>query len=527
MPENPTLKVVLFGLPAAGKSALLGALGQAAQVQEAVLDGRIIKSSEAFAELHKGFADNRLQPTPDEVTAYPLSLEPLSGGPALAAELVDCSGTKAAEIVTGQRPLDGWRSGTLGTAICDADALIVPVDAAADAAQLQRDFGQIAGFLRQFEQKRGRRTDVTGLPVYVVLTKCDLLAKKSDSAAAWQQRVEERKRQVEQGFKKYLAQQADRAALAFGKLEVHVTVTATRLPALADRPGNAQEPFGVAELFRQCFRAAAQFQDRQSQSADRLRLTLFGSVGLIALMLLLAVGVYASRPAAEVVALENELHGVLPSPEASPAERLKEPLDKKLARLRLIEKDPDFGKLPASTQDEVARYVREVEAYLKFNKEFLDAVRDPRLASREEDLAKIEKQLGEISLPAEYAAAWKDARVGRRPDQWRKDIKILRTDVDETEVWIHGQMRKGRDLEDEGLELRKAPAAAKKAWLDRYRQYLEKRWPHPPGTRLPGTAGISYETVYRFDKVDRARRVWEEYKQKKLGYVRQLLEEAS
>jgi hypothetical protein len=521
------LRVVLFGLPSAGKSALLGALTQAAQVQESLLNGRIVNPPEAFAELHKNFADNRLQPTADDVTAYPLALEPLSGGSPLIAELVDCNGSRAAEMVNGQRPVQGWRSGALGKAIGGADALIVAADAAADAAQLQRDYGQLAGFLRLLQQSRGKRTEVAGLPVYLVLTKCDLLAKKTDTAAAWRQRVEERKRQVELSFNKYLAQQADREAAAFGKLELHVLATATRLPVLADRPGNPQEPYGVAELFRQSLQGAARFQEREDSCADRLKMTLFGTAGLVALMLALAVGVYATRPSAEVVALENELAGVLPSPEAPPADRLKEPLDKKLVRLHLIQKDPFYNQLPNSTRDEVASYVQEVETYQKFNKDFLEKVRDPRLATRAEDLAKIETQLNENPLPSEYASDWKDTRVGRRPDQWRNDLKILRAEVKQADAWIHEQIRKGRELEEEGLGLRKASPEAKKAWLNRYRQYLEQQWPHPPGTRPPGAAGVTYETAYRFDKVERARQVWDEFKQKRLAYVRQLLDEGS
>jgi hypothetical protein len=527
MPEASALRVVLFGLPSAGKSALLGALTQAARVQETLLNGRLVTSPEALAELHTSFANDHLRPTSDDVTAYPLTLEPLSGGKPLVADLVDVSGRKAAEMVSGARPVRGWRSGALGKAIAAADALIVVTDASADIAHLQRDFGQLAAFLRLLEQSRGKRTDVSGLPVYLVLSKCDLLAKRTDTAADWLERVQERRRQVEAGFDKYLSQQPERAALAFGKLEYRVFATAARLPVLADRPGNPQEPYGVAELFRQCLHAAARFQEREDRSDDRLRVTITGAAGLIALMLLLAVAVHASRPSAEVAALENELHGILPSQDAAPAERLKEPLDKKLEHLHRIEKDPSYPQLPGDTRDEVAKYVQEVETYRKFNKDFLERVRDPRLATREEDLAKIEKQLADNPLPEEYAADWKDTRIGRRSQQWRNDIQILRAEVKKAEAWIHEQIGKGKELQDDGLELRKAPPETKKDWLERYRRYLERQWPHPPGTRPPGAIGVSYETVYRFDKVERARQVWDEFKRAKLGYVRQLLDEGS
>ena len=54
------------------------------------------------------------------------------------------------------------------------------------------------------EQTRGQRSEVGGLPVYLVLTKCDLLAQKDDSSISWIDRIEERKRKVDRGFQEFL-----------------------------------------------------------------------------------------------------------------------------------------------------------------------------------------------------------------------------------------------------------------------------------------------------------------------------------
>src|SRR5579872_5060628 len=47
------LRVVLFGMPDAGKSSLLGALGQAAQTQEHVLNGHLTDLSRGLADMQR------------------------------------------------------------------------------------------------------------------------------------------------------------------------------------------------------------------------------------------------------------------------------------------------------------------------------------------------------------------------------------------------------------------------------------------------------------------------------------------
>ena len=75
----------------------------------------------------------------------------------------------------------GSRRGTLARAIADADTLILPIDASASEEELEDQFGTFGNFLTRLEQSRGKRTDISGLPVFLVLTKCDLLAEPSDS----------------------------------------------------------------------------------------------------------------------------------------------------------------------------------------------------------------------------------------------------------------------------------------------------------------------------------------------------------
>ncbi len=56
------LSIVLFGMPAAGKSSLLGALAQAAQAQEHLLNGRLTDVSHGLDELRRRRL--RREPTP-------------------------------------------------------------------------------------------------------------------------------------------------------------------------------------------------------------------------------------------------------------------------------------------------------------------------------------------------------------------------------------------------------------------------------------------------------------------------------
>src|SRR5262249_8152904 len=136
-------------------------------------------------------------------------------------ELIDCSGLVANELLSRQRSLEAGNANgerTLAQSILEADALFLVVDASTTPSQLEADFAQFARFLGLLERKRGKVKDVGGVPVFLVLTKCDLLAKPGDSAAAWMEQIEERKRQVAQRFNDFLAQTRMGAGPRFGSV---------------------------------------------------------------------------------------------------------------------------------------------------------------------------------------------------------------------------------------------------------------------------------------------------------------------
>src|SRR5919109_167582 len=100
-PADPhAVRVVLFGMPDAGKSSLLGALAQAAQTQEAALGGRLTDLSHGLAELQHRLYDEKPRETLEEIVPYPVSFEPFDGrrpDPDRRSEVVlyDCDGRAA------------------------------------------------------------------------------------------------------------------------------------------------------------------------------------------------------------------------------------------------------------------------------------------------------------------------------------------------------------------------------------------------------------------------------------------------
>src|SRR5262249_27005361 len=377
--SDQALRIVLFGLPDAGKSALLGALMQAGQAQATQLGARLLDLSHGLSKLHGSLYEQGPTPVRQEVDFYPIALEPLADHqPLNRAVLIDCNGQTAGELLE-QESLRG--AGPIGREVFNADTLILAVDASGDAAHLEKTFTRFAQFLRLFQEQRSEHSEVTGLPVYIVLTKCDLLAKKTDTATTWMQRIEEAKRNVHQRFRAFMSRPAQplpagerEEALAFGQVELHLWATAVGRPALGDRPAKPQEPYGVAELFRQCLQSADEYRHRRQRASWQLRVVVAGTGLLVFLLAVLAAVFFAPRPDPVVTALENETRFVLPPPGASLAERLKEPLTEKRNKLKAIKDNAAFAKLDPELQKEVIDYYDEIKTYQDYNKAFFDRV---------------------------------------------------------------------------------------------------------------------------------------------------------
>src|SRR5262249_36016894 len=108
---SDALRVVLFGLPDAGKSSLLGALDQAAHVQERALQGTLEDQSKSREELRRRVYEGRPRETLQEIIPYPVVYRPFPGagpddGGPTPAVLFDCDGRAANELLTGRASLE-------------------------------------------------------------------------------------------------------------------------------------------------------------------------------------------------------------------------------------------------------------------------------------------------------------------------------------------------------------------------------------------------------------------------------------
>src|SRR3954454_13908876 len=96
-PAAGGLRIVLFGLPGAGKTSLLGAVSQAAQSQEHLLHGRLNDLSQGLAGLRQQMYEETGRRTVEEVVPYPVDFEPFgpdgqTHGEHLGVVFIDCDG---------------------------------------------------------------------------------------------------------------------------------------------------------------------------------------------------------------------------------------------------------------------------------------------------------------------------------------------------------------------------------------------------------------------------------------------------
>lgn len=506
-----TVDIVLLGGPAAGKTSLVGALAEAAQSQPAVLHAQLKDIQGPLADVREATYKKGPAPTREEVQTITVTLEPLPNvkEPPTTANIVDCSGAAAQKLLVGREPLE---AGTpLARAVFEADAVLLVIDASAEPAELDRDFTQLGIFLGRFQEARGRRIDVAGLPLYLVLTKCDLLARPTDTHSQWMQRIEEGKRRVAERFQDFAERQAD---LPFGGVELRLWATAVKRPTLADRPAKPMEPYGVAELFRQVFASAREFQQARDQASGRLSLAVVGAFGLILVLGLVAGLFYMLRPSLALTDLENDIRAVLPG--TSTADRLREPLGDRLEELRKLKDHSLYPDLPEKLREEVAQAEIEIEAYQEASKELFAKVTDPRFATREEELNEIAKKLDAFRLPATYAQAWNDTRLAKRLAQWQFDLQKMREAVAEEEKWIREQIAQGESLlKQGGLVLAKSlPPAEHAAWFLKVKDYLQREPRHKRSDLVAPGSALTYDHVYKFQSAEAARKEWDRTKEK-------------
>jgi hypothetical protein len=524
------LRVVLFGMPDAGKSSLLGALAQAAHTQERALHGRLADPSHGLDDLRRRLYDERPRETLEEIVPYPVTYEPFEAGvklrpeSAVKATLIDCDGRVANELLTRRKALDeGDPADSLGAAVLAADALILVVDAAAGPEQIDADFAEFVRFLKLVRRERVRRSEIGGLPVFLVLSKCDLLAQPGDTAAAWDSRIDERQSHVRERFEEFLKgddDDDDDDRLPFGAIDLHVTATAVKRPALTGTPAAEREPYGVAELFRDGLEAAKGFRDRARRSQTRLFWTAGGVAALVTVMVLAAVFFATNRQSAPSSALEGKIDNYRAREGPTASTRLAEPLQRKLSELTEYKNDRDFAKLPSETQAYVNQRQAELQAYQEYKDRFRSA-RAPAEALGPDELDAIDKRLrDELAPPKDYRDEWGQTDAVKLRDKWLEDIPALRAAAAEVEDWYRKLRQDGTDLL---LSDRPGTTTAWPVWTERLNNLLAKaaRPPFRDTDRLPNTTSLpfplgaapTYAAVLNYLPVARARSDWEQTRQ--------------
>src|SRR5204863_206443 len=103
------------------------------------------------------------------------------------------------------------------------------------------DFREFVRFLRVLETHRSHKRTIGGLPVFLALTKCDRLVREPIPRVEWEKRIAVRQQQVKERFARYVEGNPGPAGplLSFGSLDLRVSPTAVKQPALTDAPAHA------------------------------------------------------------------------------------------------------------------------------------------------------------------------------------------------------------------------------------------------------------------------------------------------
>jgi GTPase SAR1 family protein len=513
--SGKALRLVLFGMPDAGKSSLLGALLQTAKTQEAALKGQVIDESQGLAELHQRLYADTGQRTESEVLAYPITFEPdgdagdgLPNRP-IQAVLYDCNGREANQFLSQHKSLLASDSQSqLARAVLKADTLLLVVDAASGSSTVKRDFAQFRKFLRILEESRSHHSAVNGLPVYLVLTKCDLLASKTDSLATWMERIEEHKGKVDNWFRESLKKQSKDEARPFGKIDLHVWATAIKRPPLRNQDEGPREPYKVGELFRQCLVSAQRYRQAE-QSAQRILHRILGTLVLaVAFMVLLALIFVFWQTGQQSTFLETRIQTYKASNEELPGV-LYGNVPKEIRQLENFQENEKFEETSAESQQYVKDTLAKLQAYQEFEKK-MGLIRDPRHAILLSELHNVEANLIKTAPPDKYAQEWVDyTPAGRRRAEWLKDAFHLNQHAKKAEETYKGLYKRWED--NVKYEDSKSTAAAEDKKLQNEAQkllYQDSNKDVP----LPGRPELKVADVLRIHEVREAYSQWKSRK---------------
>jgi hypothetical protein len=491
-------RVVLFGMPDAGKSSLLGALAQAAHTQPRILRGHLTDLTHGLADLRRKVYDDRPTETQQEIVPYPVRFSP-AGDHAHPAVLYDCDGRVANDILTQKKVLGPQaKAGSLAATVLSADALILAVDASATLEQMDGDFREFLRFLRLLEKYRTREHEVGGFPVYLVLTKCDVLGTPQMTKAQWEARIAERRKEVERRFKDFLqAEGVGPDFLSFGSVDLDVFATAVKRPDLADATAHPREPLGVAELFHAALDNAIRFRDRRKRSSRRLAYTVAGAGTFLGALLIAGLAFFTAPPPPEQSSLQARVEALQANEGSTAAVRLGPGLERRLRELTDVQKHPDFEKLPDALKTYVRQRLEEGQAYQRFRDD-LAAIPLPTAARSLGELRKIEERVSKIAPPGAYIGEWATTEAGQRRDTiLSKDIPAIRKAVEQLTQRYFSLKNSAAGL--------LATTDLSPAWAEKVRALTEDAEKNPPFPRTDPLLG----PAFAYDDVALAETEWQ------------------
>ncbi len=537
VPDVP--RVLLFGHHGSGKSALIGALLQAGETQGETLRGEVVSSSVDLPRIREAAYSGKLESASTELSSFTIRLRPWRVGSQplmepLTVILDDCDGKAAEALMAHPDPITQRApESPLARAVVETDAIMLLVDASSTRDELEDAFQAFDQFLAVVERAKTDARAVGGFPIFLVLTQCDRLAQPGDSQQAWEARVKDRIDYAGDKFAEYLKEgvgddETPSPFLAFGSVDLDVFAVAIRRPALTEHPAPGDQPYQVAELFRDCFAGARAHHQRVHRSEARLWWTV--RIALAALsFLLLTLGLIALFP--------PEASGPDLAAKVDDYRQQEKPAAKRLAdgerdrNKKVLARFTGDGAFPSLSEERrafVQSRLKEIDDYDAYRTKLRNAIapaavrrvddKDPTVP----DLASVRKALlTDLALPPEYS--WGETAAAEVRDKWLADC----TAIEAAQQAIGDRYREYRRT-GTALTLKRS---FDEGWLKDIDALFATAEPPPfplhepipgsPAINQSRGAAVTYGVPFEFDEVDRARNDWKETRQQ-LVHLRDL-----
>ncbi|MBP3953708.1 hypothetical protein J8F10_00130 [Gemmata sp. G18] len=514
-------RVLLFGHRGSGKSALIGALLQAGETQGETLRGEVVSSSVDLPRIREAAYSGKLESANTELSSFTIRLRPWRVGKQALMEpltvvLDDCDGKAAEALMDHPAPITQRAPGSpLARAVVETDAIVLLVDASSTREELAEAFAEFDAFLTTVERAKTDSRAVGGFPIFLVLTQCDRLAQPGDTQKTWEARVKDRVDYAWKAFEEYLKDAdpedgRESPFLAFGSVELDVSAVAIRRPPLTEHPAPGDQPYQVAELFRDCFSGAKAHHDRVRRSDRRLWWTVrLALTGLTFLLLTLGtIGLFPPETTGPDLAAKIDDYE---RQERPAADRLAdEHIERNKKALNRFAGDSAFARLSEDRRAFVTSRLKEIEDYQAYRTKLAGAIA-PAAARSLPELAKVKESLrAELALPAEYS--WGETSAAQLRDKWLSDCSAL-------EAAQSAFVDKYRTFDRDGTVLM-LKRSFDENWLkdiDALFATAEKPpfplnapIPNSPAVTQPRGEAITYRVPYEFDEAYKARRYWEQ-----------------